>query len=122
MDAFDEIRADIEDQLKALQTGPTTIQYANDLQAPDYWEGYEFHKSTGGWDGHDYMGFVHGELCHRRMVDSAFAGMVLAVRAATTRMAPLATRKKFSMSAAAAGNTPRAWRKYFRTANCGPVT
>ena len=94
MDAFDEIRADIEDQLKALQTGPTTIQYANDLQAPDYWEGYEFHKSTGGWDGHDYMGFVHGELIHRRMVNPSFAGMIYAVRKSVAEAAPVSNPEK----------------------------
>jgi SAM-dependent methyltransferase len=88
MDAFDEIRAEIEPALLALQTGPTQIRYAPDLDPPDYWADYEFHRSAGGWDGHDYMGFVHGELCHRRMVDGAFAGIILAVRAATAKMAP----------------------------------
>ena len=94
MDAFDEIRADVEPALRALQTGPTQIRYAPDLEAPAYWDGYEFHRSAGGCDGHDYMGFVHGELCHRRMVDSAFAGMVLAVRAVTARMAPVEKPEK----------------------------
>jgi len=94
MDAFEEIRADIEPALRALQSGPTQIRYASDLKAPDYWQGYEFHRSAGGWDGHDFMGFVHGELCHRRMVDSTFAGIILEVRAATARMAPVEKPEK----------------------------
>ena len=94
MDAFEEIRAEVEPALLNLQSGPTQIQYAPDLKAPDYWEGYEFHRSAGGWDGHDFMGFVHGELCHRRMVDSAFAGIILEVRAATARMAQIENPQK----------------------------
>lgn len=94
MDAFDEIRADIEDQLKALQTGTTTVAYADNLAAPDYWEGYEFHKSAGGWDGHDYMGFVHGELIHRRMVNPSFAGMIYAVRKSVAEAARVSNPKK----------------------------
>jgi SAM-dependent methyltransferase len=88
MDAFEEIRADVEPALLALQTGHTQIRYAPDLKAPDYWQGYEFHRSAGGWDGHDFMGFVHGELCHRRMVDGSLADSILAVRAATAKLAP----------------------------------
>jgi len=94
MDAFDEIRRDIEPALLALQSGPTEIRYTQELKAPEYWDGYEFHRSAGGWDGHAYMGFVHGELCHRRMVDGAFAGIVLAVRAATAKLAPVENPEK----------------------------
>jgi len=94
MEAFDEIRTDIEGPLKALQAGPTTVAYADDLDAPDYWEGYEFHKSAGGWDGHDYMGFVHGELIHRRMVNPSFAGMIYAVRKSVAEAAPVSNPEK----------------------------
>jgi len=59
------------------------------LAAPDYWDGYEFHKSEGGWDGHDYMGFVHGELIHRRMVNPNFAGLIYATRKSVAEAAPV---------------------------------
>jgi SAM-dependent methyltransferase len=94
MHAFDEIRAAIEPQLTALQSGPTTIQYADNLKPPAYWDGYEFHKSSGGWDGHDYMGFVHGELIHRRMVNPNFAGIIYAVRKSVAEAAPLQNPEK----------------------------
>jgi len=80
MDAFEEIRTEVEPKLNALQAGTATLDYATNLTPPVYWDGYEFHKSTGGWDGHDYMGFVHGELIHRRMVNPTFAGIIYAVR------------------------------------------
>jgi SAM-dependent methyltransferase len=80
MDAFEEIRDEVEANLNKLQTGPTELTLDESLQGPDYWEGYEFHKSSGGWDGHDYMGFVHGELIHNKMVNKHFAGIIYAVR------------------------------------------
>ncbi|MDP6437046.1 MAG: class I SAM-dependent methyltransferase [Gammaproteobacteria bacterium] len=94
MDIFEEIRAEVEPDLKALQKGPTTLEYDENLKPPKYWDGYEFHKSAGGWDGHDYMGFVHGELIHRRMVNPTFAGMVYAVRKSVAETIPVETPAK----------------------------
>ena len=65
-------------------------RYADDpARAPEYWDGFEFHKSAGGWDGHDYMGFVHGELIHRRMVNPNFAGLIYATRKSVAEAAPV---------------------------------
>lgn len=89
IEAFEEIRADIEPRLKALQRGPTRIRYNPDMRVPAYWAGVEFHRTAGGWDGHDYMGFVHGELIHRRMVDASRDGAILQQRAAAARLVPL---------------------------------
>ena len=89
MDAFEEMRPEIEPKLKALQRGPTSIAYNPDLKPPAYWDGYEFHRSAGGWDGHDFMGFVHGELVHRKMVGDARAGIILQQRAETAKRVPL---------------------------------
>jgi SAM-dependent methyltransferase len=94
MDAFEEIRSEIEPALIALQNGPATLAYNEGLDAPDYWEGYEFHKSSGGWDGHDYMGFVHGELIHRRMVNPSFAGLIYATRKSVAEAAPVNNPQK----------------------------
>ena len=86
MEAFEDIRAEVEPALRALQHGPTTISYAAELKAPAYWAGYEFHHSAGGWDGHDYMGFVHGELIHRQMVGETLADSIFEQRKATARI------------------------------------
>ncbi len=80
MESFEAIREEVVPGLKQLDTGTASLQLNADLQAPSYWEGHEFHKSEGGWDGHDYMGFVHGELIHRRMVNPTFAGIIYKVR------------------------------------------
>ena len=89
MAAFEEMRDELAAQLDQLQAAPRQVRYADEPPCPDYWEGYEFHKSAGGWDGHDYMGFVHGELIHRKMVNPNFAGMIYAVRKSVAEAAPL---------------------------------
>jgi SAM-dependent methyltransferase len=94
MDAFEEIRAEVEPQLKQLQQGPAELQYNSEINSPAYWEGFEFHKSTGGWDGHDYMGFVHGELIHRRMVNTHFAGIIYAIRKSVAEAAAFINPQK----------------------------
>jgi 2-polyprenyl-3-methyl-5-hydroxy-6-metoxy-1,4-benzoquinol methylase len=87
--AFEEVRAEIEPALRALQQGPTQIRYNPHMAVPRYWQGQDFHRTAGGWDGHDYMGFVHGELIHRRMVDEARDGVILKQRAAAAKLVPV---------------------------------
>ncbi len=87
MEAFEEIRPEVEEALQSLQAGSAALQLADSSPAPDYWAGIEFHKSRGGWDGHDFMGFVHGELIHRQMVNPTFAGIIYAVRKSVAEVA-----------------------------------
>lgn len=89
MDAFEEIRPQLEEQLDELRHGTASLRCSKSLQPPDYWDGVEFHKSAGGWDGHDYMGFIHGELIHRKMVNPNFAGMIYRTRKSVAQQAPL---------------------------------
>ena len=80
MEAFDEMRPAIEPALQALQQrGPTTLERAAADPTPDYARGIAFHR-TATWDGHDYMGFVHGELIHRKIVARNFGGDIYAQR------------------------------------------
>jgi len=65
--AFEEIKEDIAFSLEALTKGDTTLAHNPDLEAPQYWR-YPVHRTTGGWDGHRHMGFIHGELVHRYVV------------------------------------------------------
>jgi len=94
MAAFEEIRAKVSPQLDALQNSPNSVTYADNSPVPDYWNGFEFHKSAGGWDGHDYMGFVHGELIHRRMVNPNFYGLIYATRKSVAEAAPVAAPQR----------------------------
>jgi SAM-dependent methyltransferase len=103
MDAFEEIRAEVEPLLTALDSGPTRIDYADDLSLPAYWDGYEFHRSAGGWDGHEYMGFVHGELIHRHMVGKTFAGAIYELRKRVAAMSPVQSPKKILEMGCASG-------------------
>lgn len=80
MQAFEEIREEVVPRLQALAEGKASLTLQEQPTRPPYWDGIEFHKSEGGWDGHDYMGFVHGELIHRRMVNPTFAGIIYRIR------------------------------------------
>ena len=80
IEAFEEVRADLAPALEALRSrGPTTITIAADDPTPDYMRSVAFH-GTSTWDGHDHMGFIHGELVHRRLVARNFGGDIYAQR------------------------------------------
>lgn len=79
--AFEEMRPELEPQLRALQQGPTTLQAFPERPVPAYFkEGPWIHRTTGGWDGHEYQGFVHGELVHRHYVNRGYGGNIYGVR------------------------------------------
>lgn len=79
MDAFDEIRDEAVPALEALRRGPTTLEATLGDDVPRYFRGVAFHR-TGTWDAHDYMGAVHGEIVHRRLVGRNFGGDIYAQR------------------------------------------
>jgi SAM-dependent methyltransferase len=75
MEAFEEVRAEVTATLESLRHGPTTLEATLGEDVPDYYRGIAFHR-TGSWDGHDYMGVVHGEIVHRRLVARNFGGNI----------------------------------------------
>jgi len=66
-DAFAEIESDIKPTFEKLKRGGTTLTLDPALSPDKYWL-YPVHRTTGGWDGHPHMGFIHGELIHRYVV------------------------------------------------------
>lgn len=88
VEAFEEIEAEVRPALDALESGPASLELNPQVAMPDYWDGVEFHRTTGGWDGHPAMGFVHGEIIHKKMVSRIFPGGILAQRRAVAMMAP----------------------------------
>jgi SAM-dependent methyltransferase len=79
--AFEEVRSDIVPVLKTLEEkGPATLERNEDLKVPDYWSGVEIHRSAGGWDGHDYQGYVLGEIIHKHYVAPNYPGDIFAQR------------------------------------------
>jgi SAM-dependent methyltransferase len=88
VEAYEAIAADIAPAIAAAETGAARITLDPDLVPPDYWDGVEFHRTSPGWDGHDHMGFVHGEIIHRKMVDRLYPGGIFRQRRAVAGMAP----------------------------------
>ncbi len=86
-EAFEEIHEDIDPLIKLAYEGPTELHKNPDLEVPRYWKGVEFHRTTGGWDGHPHMGFVHGELIHKTYVAKNYPGDIFAQRGEIARMA-----------------------------------
>ena len=66
-EAFIEIEPELRPQFATLAKGRTTLVADPNLPIPKYWM-YPVHRTTGGWDAHPDMGFIHGELVHRYLV------------------------------------------------------
>lgn len=79
IESFEEIRALAQPMLDALSSGPTTLEPTLGDDVPDYYRDVAFH-GTGSWDRHEYMGYVHGELVHRKLVARNFGGDIYGQR------------------------------------------
>ena len=87
-EAFEEIAADLAQPMRQAQNGPATLELDPALVPPAYWDGVDFHRTQGGWDGHAHMGFIHGEIIHKKMVARFFPGGIFKQRQAVAEMAP----------------------------------
>jgi SAM-dependent methyltransferase len=88
VEAFEQIAAELKPAMDAAETGPARLTLNPDQIAPDYWEGVEFHRTALAWDNYDNMGYVHGEIVHRKMVDRMYPGGIFKQRRAVAGMAP----------------------------------
>ncbi|MBM3513138.1 MAG: class I SAM-dependent methyltransferase [Alphaproteobacteria bacterium] len=66
-EAFEQIAPELRPDFEKYAKGATTLTPNPDIEVPKYWR-YPVHRTTGGWDGHPDMGFIHGELVHRYIV------------------------------------------------------
>lgn len=87
-EGFEEIEPELAPLMTSLMEGPSTLTLDPSLKAPDYWEGVDFHRTQGGWDGHPHMGYIHGELIHKKLVDGFNPGTIFAQRGAAAEKAP----------------------------------
>jgi len=89
IEAFEEIAPRVTPRLHALDTGPATLEPApEDWRAPAYWQDVWIHRMHGGWDGHPYMGYVHGQLIHKALVDRLYPGGIFKQRRYVAALAP----------------------------------
>ena len=85
---FDEVREEIEPLLKKLDEGGSTLEANPEMEAPLYWEGVDFHRTAGGWDEHDYQGFIHADIVHSRLVNKNFPGGIFKQRKMISEVPP----------------------------------
>jgi len=86
--AFEEIQEQLQPSLDAFLEGEAELHLDPKMKAPAYWENVDFHRTEGGWDGHEYAGYIHGEIVHRKMVDAIFPGGIFKQRRAVAARAP----------------------------------
>ena len=111
-DAFEANRGELEPQLTNPLQGPATLTVPPDIDIPAYWHNW-FHKTTGGWDGHEHMGFIHGELIHRWVVNSTFPGGIFAQRAAAANECPRSDYRRILDMGCSTGHFTAALQKRF---------
>lgn len=87
-EAFEEILEDLQPLMDDASQGPASLTLDPDFVPPTYWDGVHFHRTAGGWDGHEHMGYIHGEIIHKKMVARFFPGGIFAQRQAVAEMAP----------------------------------
>ncbi|MEM6682983.1 MAG: class I SAM-dependent methyltransferase [Pseudomonadota bacterium] len=87
-EAFEDIRLDLEPELQALTQGSAKLFLDPEFTAPTYWQGVDFHRTEGGWDGHDHMGYIHGELVHKKLFSAIGMNSIFKQRAAAAGRAP----------------------------------
>ena len=112
VDAFESNRAVLEPQLSMPTHGPATLTCPDNIKIPKYWYNW-FHNTTGGWDGHEYMGFIHGELIHRRIVGATYPGNIFAQRDAAAAAAPRAHYRRILDMGSATGHYTTSLTKRF---------
>jgi SAM-dependent methyltransferase len=87
--AFLEVRDDLREALDLYaSSGPVHLEANPDLVPPTYWQGVDFHRTTGGWDAYPDAGYVHGELIHKMLVEKLFPGGIFKQRRQVAGLAP----------------------------------
>ncbi|MEM7701976.1 MAG: class I SAM-dependent methyltransferase [Pseudomonadota bacterium] len=87
-EAFEEVQDDLAGAFADAEQGPATLTLDPDFKAPAYWDGVHFHRTTGGWEGHEHMGYIHGEIIHKKIVGRFFPGGIFQQRRNVAEMAP----------------------------------
>lgn len=112
--AYEEVADRLGPELEALEAkGPGRLVTHPGFRPPAWWEGVWFHRTTGGWDGHPQMGFIHGELIHRHYVAKTFGGDIFAQRAAVLNELPRADYRRICEFGTSSGHYTFALQRTF---------
>lgn len=79
-EAFEEMGVALTSKLDDALDGPTTLDVKTDFTPEPWWTDHWIHRTHGGWDGHPYMGFIHGQLVHGYLVSQIASGNIDAQR------------------------------------------
>ncbi len=89
--AFEEILPELAPAMSAAEQGLAHLTLDPEMDAPGYWQDVHFHRTSGGWEGHEHMGYIHGEIVHKQLVARFAPGGIFRQRLAVAAMAPKAT-------------------------------
>lgn len=87
IEAFEEIQAELQEEIESLSSGSSTLELDEDFVAPDYWKDVSFHR-TATWDGHEHFGYIHGQIVHPKMVGKIIPGGIFKQRRQVAALAP----------------------------------
>lgn len=87
-EAFEEVRSELEPQLRALAEGTATLEAGMNEAAPDYWANVWFHRTAGGWDASEFHGYVHAQIIHPKLVQQHSRGSIFGHRHQVAEYAP----------------------------------
>ena len=88
IEAFNAASETLVPKLKALEAGPAQVIYDQGARPPAYWDGVNFHRTSGGWNGHAYQGYIHSEIVHGQIVEAVFPGGLAKQRRFVAALAP----------------------------------
>lgn len=80
IDAFEEIRDFAEPELARRLKGVCSLTLNPDCDTPQYWLDHDIHRTTGGWNGHEHMGFIHREIIHNRYLAAKYPWQIFKQR------------------------------------------
>jgi SAM-dependent methyltransferase len=112
-EAFEEIHADLAPAFDRLARGPATLEHNPSLPPPDYYAGVDFHRTTGGWDGHPHQGFIHGEIIHKRYVAKNYPGDIFGQRRDVLKELPPGDYRDIFEMGTSAGHFTQALAEHF---------
>jgi 2-polyprenyl-3-methyl-5-hydroxy-6-metoxy-1,4-benzoquinol methylase len=117
-DGFNEMADVLLPRFAELEAkGPATLTHDPDFVPPDYYQGVWFHRTTGGWNGHPEMGFIHSELIHKTYVARNFGGNIFGQRRDVLSMLPRADYTRICEMGTSSGHFTVALQEVFPAAH-----